>query len=143
MTAWPRPSGDGAWRAINGGMEQTAVAIEHRNAKGQFKVGHSGIGGRPKGARSKLGEQFLIDLAASWEKHGPQALERCAQEEPSQYLRVVASLMPKELDLSVSHHVQVEAILADFRGLNLPDPKLKRLMRLVSPKVIDAESDAE
>jgi hypothetical protein len=29
---------------------------------GQFLVGHSGIGGRPKGSRNKLGEAFLLGV---------------------------------------------------------------------------------
>jgi hypothetical protein len=41
-----------------------------RNARGQFLVGHTGIGGRPRGARNKLGEAFLHDLHADWEKQG-------------------------------------------------------------------------
>jgi len=53
--------------------------------------------GRPKGSRNKLGEDFIKDLAASWKEHGKTALEECAKKSPSNYLRVVASLLPKEI----------------------------------------------
>jgi hypothetical protein len=121
-------------------MEQTAVVVGRDTKNGRFVAGNSGNGGRRPGSRNRLGEAFLSDLAASWQRHGPQALERCALEEPGQYLRVVASLMPKELDLSVNHHVQVEAILADFRGIGVPDRTVAGLMRLLPKAIIDADA---
>ncbi len=52
-----------------------------------------GIGGRPRGARNKLGEAFLQDLHADWEKHGRSVIERVRRDDPSAYLRVVASVV--------------------------------------------------
>lgn len=68
--------------------------VEHR-----FKPGNPG---RPKGSRNKLGEQFLEDLLASWEKHGMSAIERVIAEKPEQYLKVVASILPKEFHAEVT-----------------------------------------
>lgn len=69
--------------------------VEH-----QFKPGNPG---RPKGSRNKLGEAFLSDLVASWEANGPEVIERVILEKPEQYLKVVASLMPKDLNVNVNH----------------------------------------
>ncbi len=55
--------------------------------------------GRPKGARNKLGEAFIEALHASFEKDGKSAIDRVIADEPAQYLRVIASLMPKQLEL--------------------------------------------
>jgi hypothetical protein len=69
------------------------VVQADRNSRGQFLVGHTGIGGRPRGARNKLGEAFLHDLHADWEKHGRSVIERVRRDDPSAYLRVMASVV--------------------------------------------------
>ena len=45
----------------------------------------------------KLGEDFLADLCEDFARHGAAAIERVRQEDPATYLRVVASLVPKEV----------------------------------------------
>ena len=63
---------------------------------GRFLSGNSG-GGRPKGSRNKLGEQFLEALTRDFVEHGRQAIVACREEKPTEYVKVVASLLPKEL----------------------------------------------
>jgi Family of unknown function (DUF5681) len=64
----------------------------------RFKPGQSGNpAGRPKGARSRLGEKFLDDLYDRWEEHGKKALEICALREPATFIKVVANVLPREL----------------------------------------------
>lgn len=66
-----------------------------------WQPGQSGNpAGRPKGARSKLGEDFLKALAADFAEHGVEAIIKVRTEKPSDYVKVVASLMPKEIDAS-------------------------------------------
>lgn len=64
---------------------------------GQFVKGKIGGPGRPKGSRNKLGEQFLRDLAAQWEEDGPQTIKEAREKDPVAFIRVIASLLPKEL----------------------------------------------
>jgi hypothetical protein len=75
----------------------------------RFKPGQSGNpAGRPKGARSRLGEKFLDALHDEFEKSGPRALAICAAREPTQFLKIVAGILPRELlvkALSVSANV--------------------------------------
>jgi hypothetical protein len=69
--------------------------------KGRFVSGNIG-GGRPKGSRNKLGEQFIQDLQADWEKHGVETLVKVREEKPDQYLKVVASILPKDLNVNIN-----------------------------------------
>jgi hypothetical protein len=62
-----------------------------------FKPGQSGNPrGRPKGSRHKLSEAFLAELCASWEEHGMDALHRVLEDDPVAYVRIVASLVPRQ-----------------------------------------------
>src|SRR3954464_12940154 len=53
--------------------------------------------GRPKGARSKLGERFLSDLAQAWAEHGKPALLTVAKTEPLGLVKLVSSILPREV----------------------------------------------
>ena len=77
----------------------SAAAIEQF----QFKPGQSGNpNGRPKGSRHKLSEAFLCDLMDDWAVHGKKAIEKVRATKPSDYLKVVASILPKELNVKVN-----------------------------------------
>jgi hypothetical protein len=78
--------------------------------------------GRPKGARSRFGEQFMQDFLADWEEHGKDALIRVRATDPSTYLRVAASLLPKELNIT-----EGKASL-DRMMENLDDAELDKLI---------------
>ena len=92
-------------------------SFDRDKVTGRFLAGNSGNGGRPRGARSRLGEQFLQDLQTTWQEHGIAALRRCAVEEPSQYCRIVAGLLPKEavLDVDINVFHEVGSIVQAFR----------------------------
>jgi DNA-directed RNA polymerase len=72
-----------------------------KDEQGRFITGNIG-GGRTKGARNKLGEAFVADLLADWEENGAAVIEAVRTDKPDQYLKVVASILPKELNVKVS-----------------------------------------
>lgn len=53
--------------------------------------------GRPKGARSKLGEKFAAAMLRDFEEHGEPTIALARMEDPLGYLKVITSIMPKEL----------------------------------------------
>jgi hypothetical protein len=69
----------------------------------QFKPGHNIKGGRPKGSRNKLAQQVFNDIFRHWNEpaggdlcKGQAALELLYRERPGEYLRLTASVLPKE-----------------------------------------------
>jgi hypothetical protein len=72
-----------------------------RNAKGQFLVGHDGYGGRKLGSRNKLATEFIDALYADFQKNGIRAISKVAKEQPHQYLKIIAAILPKELEIAV------------------------------------------
>ncbi len=57
--------------------------------------------GRPKGSKNRLSEAFWHMVADAWEAKGESAVERVITDDPSTFFRVVASLMPKEAELTI------------------------------------------
>ncbi len=65
-----------------------------------FKPGQSGNpAGRPKGSRNKLAEALLDDLYAEWQEQGRDAIKKMAEKNPGDFVKVVASTMPKLVGL--------------------------------------------
>jgi hypothetical protein len=104
--------------------------IERDKKNGRFLAGNCGNGGRRPGSRNKLGEAFLEDLRESWISCGPRALARCAEEDPAGYCRIVASLMPKDIDVNVTGSVDVGDFAQRFRhavAMLGNEPKVKTI----------------
>ncbi len=69
----------------------------------RWKPGQSGNpGGKPVGARNRLQGEFMRRLADDFDRFGIYAIARVRRHDPAAYLRVIASLMPKEIDLKRS-----------------------------------------
>lgn len=55
---------------------------------------------KQKGARDRLSAAFLKAMADDFDAHGSVAVVKVREEDPATYLRVIASLAPKELELT-------------------------------------------
>lgn len=76
--------------------------------------------GRPKGARSKLGEAFIEDMLTDWEANGPAAIVTVRTDKPEVYLKVVASILPKDLNVNFnpSDGMTDEQLIERIRSLD-------------------------
>jgi hypothetical protein len=114
--------------------------MAERDEAGRFLTGTRGGPGRQTGSKNKLTERFWVDLYGVWQEMGEAAVKTMAKKDPAGFVRVVASVMPKEAELTVKRSSMAElsddelaAIIREgqefFRSLNggntpPPDPKL-------------------
>ncbi|WP_156898870.1 DUF5681 domain-containing protein [Bradyrhizobium erythrophlei] len=122
-------------------MSDTASADEKQRPAHWFKPGQSGNpAGRQRGSRNRLADSFVADLAAAWNEHGEAALKACALEHPEKFVRVVADLMPRTLDLNIAVDVVAFADrfarAAELLG-NIDTPKPRKALPNQPPKVIE------
>jgi hypothetical protein len=80
----------------------TARTSVHQRPAHLWRPGQSGnLAGRPKGSRNKLSEDFVAALYDDFQNHGPAAIAACRAEKPDVYVRVIASLLPKDVNMKV------------------------------------------
>ena len=82
-------------------LSSETAPVFKRNEKGRFVAGTGGHG-RRKGSRNKLAEDFVDDLHAVWQAQGKRAIEKTAKDRPHELVKVVASLLPRDVNLNVS-----------------------------------------
>jgi hypothetical protein len=87
---------DSQWSALTDWPGEAPTPGPERDAHGRFLAGNSG-GGRRKGSRNKLTERFLDVIADDFAEHGPEAIAKLRADDPGTYLKIVGSLVPREL----------------------------------------------
>jgi hypothetical protein len=71
-----------------------------RYRPGQFLPGNvANPAGRPRGSRNKLADDFIGALYADFQQHGVSAIVATRARDPATYVRIIASLLPKEVEL--------------------------------------------
>ena len=102
----------------------------------QFKPGQSGNpAGKPKGARTKLGEAFLEALHEDFQANGKAAIEAVRTDKPDAYLKTIAMILPKEFKVTVDP-------LEELNDAEL-DRYIKQLASALALEVRAAEGDAD
>jgi len=77
--------------------------------------------GRGKGNRSKINEKFLKTLHDDFEKYGKKAVENCRETDPVAYVRMVASLVPKQMQVHKTETSAIDAILDNINDDQLEE----------------------
>ena len=83
-----------------------AIAPAKDPETGRFISGNIG-GGRPKGARAKLGEQFCQDVYAKWQEVGDRCIDEMIADKPGDFVKLVATMLPKEMNLNVTDNSEM------------------------------------
>jgi len=99
----------------------------NRDQKGRFQTGNIGGPGRPRGSRNLLGEEFVAAVYADWTKHGEAVLASVRTDNPGSYLRVVASLVPR--DVIVQRTPDEFDDLTDIQLIELLQQKAQLLLK--------------
>ncbi len=109
------------------GADNTA----HKQRIGRpFQPGQSGNPkGRPKGARSRVSESLLEELADHFETKGKVAIDIVFKDRPHDYLKIIASLVPKQMEIDdMRPRLRAEDLTDDqlaeiaLGGMPLPAP---------------------
>lgn len=100
----------------NNNAKKTREQVLKENA---FKPGQIGNPkGRPKGSRNKFSEAFIRDFLTTWEEGGKDALERVREKDPSTFIRVAASIIPKDFNIN-GGDATLERLLEQFSDTEL------------------------
>jgi hypothetical protein len=81
-------------------------------------------GGRPLGSRNRINKQFLDDFLAEWQEGGRKAIKIMRIQHPGDFVRVAASLLPKEF--------VVENVLTE-----IDDGELERMITRLRAEVLE------
>jgi hypothetical protein len=72
----------------------------------RFKPGHLARGGRRKGSRDRISTALLESIAKDFELHGDEAVKLTRMERPAEYLKIVASPLPRELEVTTHNSLR-------------------------------------
>jgi hypothetical protein len=89
----------------------------------RFKPGHLSRGGRRKGSRDRIATALLEAISEDFEKFGTEAVRIARMERPVEYLRICASLLPREFEIS------------DNRLKDIPDDELDLLLEYARQRI--------
>jgi hypothetical protein len=99
---------------------------------GRFEKGHTG---RPKNSRNKLARRVFDDIFRHWCEpangelcKGQAALELLYREEPGAYLRLTASVLPKEF-------------LFESAVTELGEDELNRMIEMLRERALEARRE--
>ncbi len=95
-----------------------------------FAKGRPKTGGRRAGSRTHLSTAFLEAVAAAFDEHGEGCLKIMVVEEPADFLRLCASLLPKEFEIT------------DNRLKDLPDEQLDQFIEFARRHLASGLGDA-
>lgn len=80
--------------------QSVEITASHHLAPFYFKPGQSGNpAGRPKGTRNQLTDAFVAIMCADFRENGKAVVDKVRSETPEAYLKVVASLVPKQVEV--------------------------------------------
>ena len=106
-----------------------------RDGHGRFVTGNNG-GGRKKGGRNRLTDTLLTAIENDFAEHGASALAQLRGADPAAYIRIVASLVPRELVMKREQEVDFSDMtrdeLAEMYGRAYDNREIRKKLTLLS-----------
>jgi hypothetical protein len=98
-----------------------------------FAPGHKINLGRRGGSRRTLSKAFVDDLLEDWKEHGKAAIKIMRVERPVEYVKCVASTIPREWDIEVS-------AVSEMNELEIEE-MIRRLREEQAPLLLDIKAE--
>jgi hypothetical protein len=117
-------------------------AIAGKDSKGRFTAGNRIAKGR-RGSRNKLGEKFLDALLAEFRRSGKKAIEKASADDPVQFCKMIAALLPKEIAQSINLNQNMNVSIEVARFSDAYDRWGAYLDARPPAKLIEAADDGE
>ena len=103
---------------LHGELSPVTRKPHTRHLREPWKKGESGnVSGRPTGSRNRLSENFLVDLLAVYTEYGKDAIESVAVNQPAEFLKIIAKLLPKKAEIEISAAHEISITLAQRRRI--------------------------
>lgn len=132
----PKPSSKENEASAKTKTEKTKV--ENKDpVTGQFVLGKPSLGGRPKGSRALLAQQFIENLKDSWNLNGVAALQKLYETDVGKYVATVAAILPKQITGEDGEPIRVE----HTAGLSSLEASLDAIRAKELARAAAAESD--
>ena len=100
-----------------------------------FEKGMAKTGGRVKGSRNRIAYKLIEALEKDFEEFGEEAIRVVRVERPGDYLRVICSVIPKELEFTDSR-------LQDLDDNEL-DAVISHIRKQLAERTVDLRSREE
>jgi hypothetical protein len=94
--------------------------------------------GRKPGTPNKFSRAFLADVAEKWHAHGAGVLEEVRRDDPATFLRVCASLVPREILLTTQNATPVSQMSeTELQALIVEDITVVERLKVALLPLID------
>src|SRR5215472_15897328 len=116
--------------------------VIERKQNGQFAKGSSGnLGGNAQRTRHMFSKAFVEALLEDFREWGAEAIVRVRTETPSAYLRVCATVIPKELKVERSAGVKAMSDEELERGIELIQDMLAKHEAGANARVVEGVAE--
>src|SRR5215831_18708655 len=96
-----------------------------------FTKGNPGKGGGRRGVKHRISTALLEAIAKDFEEFGEETIKITRIEKPTEYLKIVASLLPREFEIT------------DSRLTDISDEEIDRIIDIAQRQLIDISPNVD
>src|SRR5262245_61139263 len=119
----------------------TVSQVFNGRINGRFAPGFSGNpGGSPDRARKALNAETIAELHKAFRRGGAKAIDKVMKNNPAMFLKLLVSLVPREMQVEQSGGVKAMTTEQIERGIELIKEMLAQREAEANAKVIEGEA---